>query len=162
MAEEKKEWSKVFTAFKEFKDAVHGDPANQPGGTHTVKKDDKEFEVPNLSYSVYGFKDRKDKEDEKKRDGAEFVMGKNGGEAIRFILANSGALRGAEYVNWTGVAKGGQPQEKVWVGKDFEKLSSVVKDPLLVQLASKLDWTKAADKEQAPEAEQENDEIGDR
>ncbi len=156
MAEEKKEWSKAFSAFKGFKDAVYADPANQAGGTHTVQgKDGSEREVPNLNYSVYGFKDKKDKDG--KADGAEFTMGKNGGEAIKFVLAESGALRGAEYVNWTGVEKGALPKEKEWIGKDFDKLSGIVKDPVLKDLAGKMNWTKAADKSQEAEAE-----IGDR
>ena len=149
MAEEKKEWSKAFTAFKEFKDAVYADPANLAGGTHTVSKDGVDKEVPNLNYSVYGFKNIK-KED--KADGAEFTMGKNGGEAIKFVLAESGTLRGAEYVNWTGVEKGGLPKEKEWVGKDFEKLSGLVKDPVLKDLAGKMNWEKVGDKTQEAEA----------
>ncbi len=155
MAEEKKEWSKAFTAFKDFKDAVYADPANLAGGTHAIEgKDGESREVPNLHYSVYGFKNRKDKEG--KADGAEFVMGKRGGESIKFILANSGTLRGAEYVDWTGVAdKGALPKEKEFVGKDLDKMNGLIKDPVLKSLAAKMDWTKAPAKEAEAEADVE-------
>ncbi len=154
MAEEKKEWTKAFTAFKEFKDLINAAPENQAGGTHTVEtKDGQSRELPNLNYTVGNFKDKKDKEG--KADGAEFTMSKFGGESIKFVLAESGTLRGAEYVDWTGVEKGGLPKEKEWVGKDFDKLSGLIKDDTLKALAGKMDWTKAADKEQDNDKEEE-------
>ncbi len=154
MAEEKKEWSKEFTAFKEFKDLINAAPENQADGTHTVEnKDGQTRELPNLHYTVGNFKERKDKEG--KADGAEFTMSKFGGESIKFVLAESGKLRGAEYIDWTGVEKGGIPKEKEWIGKDVEKLNSLVKDPVLKDLAAKMDWSKAPAKEAEAEAEEE-------
>lgn len=153
MENEKKEWSKAFTTFKEFKDAVYADPANRAEGTHTVEVKGESKELPNLNYTVGDFKDLKDKDG--KANGAEFTMKKFGGESIKFVLAESGKLRGAEYVNWTGVEKGGLPKEKEWIAKDTDKLNSLVKDPVLKDLASKMEWSKAPEKESEAE-------IGDR
>ena len=144
-----KEWSKKFAAYKEFKDAVYADPANRAEGTHKSKDGTKD--LPNLNYSVNDFKDRKDKDG--KADGAEFTISKFGAESIKFVLAESGTLRGAEYTNWTGVEKGGLPKEQEWVGKDVDKLNSLIKDPVLKDMAAKMDWSKAASKEAEAEAE---------
>lgn len=138
-----KKWSASFTAMKEFSDAVKAVEANKTADGKSA-------------YSVYGFKNTEDKEGKK---GAEFILGKNGAENLKFILAASGSLRGVEYVDWTGVEKGNPPANKVFVGKDFEKLSGLVKDPLLTELAGKFDWSYAKAKEDV-EAEVEEPEIG--
>ena len=153
---ENKEWSKAFTAYKEFKDAVVNDPANKAEGTHTfTQKDGKVLELPNLHYTVSKMEDYMDKEG---KTNHSFTVGKFGAENIKFVLADSGSLRGAEYLDFTGVEKGQKLPEdrKTWVGKDFDKLSGLIKDPLLKDIAGKMDWTKAADK--AKEEVEEPDE----
>jgi len=136
MSEEKK-WSKSFTAMKNFSDEVRAAEANKGENGKSL-------------YSVYGFKNYKDKEG---YSCAEFHLGKPGAENLKFVLTGSGTLRGVEYVDWTGVEKGNPPANKAFVGKDFEKLSGMVKDPLLTDLAGKFDWSYAKEKEEVDEPE---------
>ncbi|MBR3517816.1 MAG: hypothetical protein IKO10_16060 [Lachnospiraceae bacterium] len=161
MAEENKEWSKAFTAFKEFKDAVMADPANAAEGTHTFKqKDGTEVELPNKNYNVSNFQNYKTKEG---KDMSSFTISKFGAEQVKINLSKNGVLASAEYTNWTGVEKGALPAEKEFVGKDFEKLSGLIKDPLLKDICAKLDWTKVQGEVQqtaeaaAPEAEDDKE-----
>lgn len=152
MEQTKKEWSESFKVFKAFKDAVHSAPENQAGGTHSyTTKDGETKELPNLKYTVDNFQTYDTKDGKK---NSSFTLGKYGAESVKFVLTESGSLRGAEYVNWEGVEKGKAPTEKVWC-KDFEKLSATAKDSLLTDLSGKMDWSKTAEKEEEAEDDKE-------
>lgn len=82
-----------------------------------------------------------------------FYLNSKSDESISFTISPTGKLKSATYID-----KEAEKGEKAkFVAKDFDKLASCVKDKALAEMASKLDWTKAAAKE-ASEQEVEAEE----
>ena len=83
-----------------------------------------------------------------------FSLRNHQSEEVQFALSKNGVLKNATYINWAS----GKPK-KEFLAKDIEKLKAVAKDPGLVEMAAKFDWSKAPERtqENAKETEQEEE-----
>lgn len=130
MAEKK--MSKAFETYKAFADQVREETPHNVKGKAVIT-------VSSLKPSS------------QKNGDQVFYLNSKSDESISFTISPTGKLKSATYIDKAAE----EGKKSTFVAKDFDKLSAVVKDKALAEMAGKLDWTKAAPKEVA---EQESEE----
>lgn len=124
--------SKAFDTYTQFRDQVKEQTPHTADGKDIIT-------VSSLKPSV------------KSKTGDQvFYLNSKSNESILFTISGGGKLKSATYID-KDAEKG---EKRNFIAKDYEKLTSVVKDPALAKIAAALDWTKAEQKE-APVQEEE-------
>ena len=129
-----KKISKAFETYKAFADQVRAETPHNVNGKPIIT-------VSSLKPSS------------QKNGDQIFYLNSKSDESIAFTISPTGKLKSANYID----KEAEQGDKAKFVAKDFDKLASLVKDKALAEMAAKLDWTKAAVKEDV-EAEVEAEE----
>ena len=143
--ETQKKWSKAFSAYMDnFVNVLKGSDKNP------------EMEDGNKKFYFKGFETHAVKDSEFK-ESTFSLCEKGGKESVNFTINSAGTLKGAEYVNFENYNKDSAEKGKgvvsVWVGKDTDKLNSLVKSDGLKSVLAEFDWSKSVSKEAEAEAD---------